>query len=366
LVNISPVQKHDPRIVILTPGPENETYFEHSYLSSYLGFILAQGDDLMVKDNFVFLKTISGLEKVDVILRRVDDIYCDPLELLEKSQLGVPGLLQAVRSGNVSIANPLGSSILENPGLMPFLGGISKYFLGEELIMPSIASWWCGQPKELSYVLENLETLVVKRIYRAPKGHTAKDGSSLSASELDDLRAAIKAHPHLYVGQEKIGIASTPSLINGIIEPHKAIFRSFAVCNHEGYNIMTGGLTRTSADKDNFIISNQLGGISKDTWIISPETGNNFSARKEKPVSTTGHSLVNAGIITSHTAENLFWVGRYAERVLGNARFQRTVMQFISEGDRMMADNEAITEQKLLEALTQCSFTYPGFAGKDG
>ncbi len=157
----------------------------------------------MVKDNFVFLKTISGLEKVDVILRRVDDIYCDPLELLDKSQLGVPGLLQAVRSGNVSIANPLGSSILENPGLMSFLGGISKYFLGEELIMPSIASWWCGQPKELSYVLENLETLVIKRIYRDPKGHTAKDGSALSAGELSGLRAAIKAHPHLYVGRKK-------------------------------------------------------------------------------------------------------------------------------------------------------------------
>src|SRR5664279_342453 len=107
----------------------------------------------MVKDNFVFLKTISGLEKVDVILRRVDDIYCDPLELLDKSQLGVPGLLQAVRSGNVSIANPLGSSILENPGFMPFLGAISKYFLGEDLIMPSIASWWCGQPKELALSL---------------------------------------------------------------------------------------------------------------------------------------------------------------------------------------------------------------------
>ncbi len=130
---------------------------------------------------------------------------------------------------------------------------------------------------------------------------------------------------------------------------------------------MTGGLTRTSAEKGNFLISNQLGGISKDTWIISPETGNSFNIRKEKTIAATAApSSVNAGVITSHIAENLFWVGRYAERVLGNARFQRTVIQFISEGDRMMADNDGITERKLLEALTQCSFTYPGFTGKDG
>ncbi len=147
LNEIAPQKNLNPRIVILTPGSKNETYFEHSYLSSYLGFTLVQGNDLIVKDNFVWLKTMGGLERVDVILRRVDDIYCDPLELKSDSQLGIPGLLQSVRSGNVSIANPLGSSILENPGLMPFLQQISKYFLSEDLILPTIASWWCGQPR---------------------------------------------------------------------------------------------------------------------------------------------------------------------------------------------------------------------------
>ncbi len=364
LVEISPVQNQEPRIVILTPGPGNETYFEHSYLSSYLGFTLAQGDDLMVKDNHVFLKTIQGLEKVDVILRRVDDIYCDPLELLEKSQLGVAGLLQVVRSGNVAIANPLGSSILENPGLMPFLQNIAKYFLGEDMIMPTIGSWWCGQPAELSYVLDNLSTLVIKRIYRDSNGHTTRDGSALSARELEELKAQIKAHPHHYVGQEKVSISSAPAFINGKIEPCKALFRSFAVAAGGEYKVMTGGLTRTSAERGNFIISNQLGGISKDTWIISAEE-TNYTTRKEMvPVATHTRS-VQTGIITSHTAENLFWVGRYADRVLGNARFQRTVMQFISEGDRRMADNEGITEQALLQALTQCTFTFPGFVGKE-
>jgi uncharacterized circularly permuted ATP-grasp superfamily protein/uncharacterized alpha-E superfamily protein len=365
LIDLAPTQKNDPRIVILTPGPQNETYFEHSYLSSYLGLTLACGDDLMVKDTHVFLKTIGGLEKVDVILRRVDDIYCDPLELLENSQLGVPGLLQAVRSGNVRIANPLGSSILENPGLKPFLPGIAKYFLGEELIMPTIASWWCGQPKELSYVLENMKTLVIKRIYRDSHGYTTRDGSALSAAQLDTLKAEIKAHPYLYVGQEKVNISSTPSLINGKIEPCKALFRTFAVSNNDGYLFMTGGLTRTSPAKGNFIISNQLGGISKDTWIISPEVGSSFSIRHPVPQSVSGKSAAS-NVITSHTAENLYWVGRYAERVLSNARLQRTVSQFIMEGDRMMADNEGLTQFCLLLTVTQCTHSEPGFIGEEG
>jgi len=365
LIDLAPSQKNDPRIVILTPGPQNETYFEHSYLSSYLGLTLACGDDLMVKDTHVFLKTIGGLEKVDVSLRRVDDIYCDPLELLDNSQLGVPGLMQAIRSGNVKIANPLGSSILENPGLKPFLPGIAKYFLGEELIMPTIASWWCGQPKELSYVLDHMDSLVIKRIYRDSHGYTTRDGSALSSGELTTLKAEIKAHPYLYVGQEKVNISSTPSLIDGKIEPCKALFRTFAVSNNDGYLFMTGGLTRTSPAKGNFIISNQLGGMSKDTWIISPESASAFSVRHPVPQSVAGKSAAS-NVITSHTAENLYWVGRYAERVLSNARLQRTVSQFIMEGDRMMADSDGITQFCLLLTVTQCTHTEPGFIGEEG
>ncbi len=144
LTNMAPNFSGNPRIVILTPGPENETYFEHSYLAAYLGLTLVQGNDLMVKDNKVWLKTIEGLEKIDVILRRLDDSYCDPLELKSDSLLGVPGLVQAIRKGNVAIANPLGSSIVENAGLVPFLPALAKHFFGNELIMPSIATWWCG------------------------------------------------------------------------------------------------------------------------------------------------------------------------------------------------------------------------------
>ena len=360
LSEISPGQKQNPRIVILTPGPSNETYFEHSYLSSYLGFTLVQGDDLMVKDSFVWLKTLGGLEKVDIIIRRVDDVYCDPLELKEDSQLGVPGLLQAVRAGNVSIANPLGCSILENPGMVPFLQNISKYFFNKELIMPTIASWWCGQPREMNYVLDHIKELVVKRIYRESTGSTTVDVSSLTSQQISELKIQIKAQPYLYVAQEKINFSSTPSLVNGNIEPRNAVFRSFAVSQNDSYIIMSGGLTRSSAKLGEFVISNQAGGISKDTWIISPEPGRTLNLRKELAMARTELTL---GVLPSRTAENLFWVGRYAERVLGNARFLRTAMQTVAEGNKLLNDNDIQTEHILLKAVTHYTFTYPGFVG---
>lgn len=362
LQNLAPKKIQNPRIVILTPGPSNETYFEHSYLSSYLGYTLVQGEDLMVKDNFVWLKTIGGLEKVDVIIRRVDDVYCDPLELREDSRLGVSGLLQAVRSGNVTIANPLGSSILENPGLMGFLPRLARRLLGEELILPTIASWWCGQTKELQYVLDNLEKLVIKKIYRESRISTSVNTATLSKEKLAELRQAIIAQPYMYVGQEKIAFSSTPSLINGNIEPRNVLFRSFLVSNEDTYTCMTGGLGRTSAEPGNFVISNQLGGISKDTWIISPEPGYTMSSNKD--VLKT-KSPAFSGVLPSHTAENLFWVGRYAERVLGNARFQRTVMQFVTEGNRLQFENDIKTEHQLLKTLTEYTCTYPGFTGDE-
>src|SRR5664279_297266 len=362
LNEIAPHGNLNPRIVILTPGSKNETYFEHSYLSSYLGFTLVQGNDLIVKDNFVWLKTMGGLERVDVILRRVDDIYCDPLELKSDSQLGIPGLLQCVRSGNVSLANPLGCSILENPGLMPFLQQISQYFLHEDLILPTIATWWCGQPRELQYVLDNLKTLVIKKIHRSATGSSSIDGASLSASQLEACKQQIRLNPALYVGQEKVEISLSPSLIEGRIVPQKVLFRSFLVSNQDAYVAMAGGLVRSSADAENFIISSQSGGFSKDAWIISPEPGRVVAVLKETPeeVAETYHDM-----LPSHAAENLFWVGRYTERILGNARFLRTVIQFLAEGNKLITDINRQTERSLLEAFTKYSYTLPGFTGED-
>ncbi len=357
LLDIAPTKKQDTRVVILTPGSSNETYFEHSYLSSYLGFTLVQGNDLMVKDNFVWLKTIGGLEKVDVILRRVDDVFCDPLELREDSQLGVPGLLQAVRSGNVTIANPLGAGILENPGFMPFLHSVAKYFLNEDLVLSNIASWWCGQKKERDYVLDNLSSLVIKRIYKGQESGNAVDGAALNKAEIETLKQKIKSHPYLYVGQEKVDIAHTPSLVNDNIESGTALFRSFLVGNDHAYTTMPGGLTRTAQKENKFVVSNQMGSVSKDTWVIAPEPENIDSFKSSKVDTFTANEK---RYITSRTAENLFWVGRNAERVLGNARFIRNVLQSSMEGNRHH-QNELEAERYLLEAVTHYTATYPGF-----
>ena len=362
LNEIAPHGNLNPRIVILTPGSKNETYFEHSYLSSYLGFTLVQGNDLIVKDNYVWLKTMGGLERVDVILRRVDDIYCDPLELRSDSQLGIPGLLQCVRCGNVSLANPLGCSILENPGFMPFLQQISRYFLNADLILPTIATWWCGQQRELQYVLDNLHSLVIKKIHRNPTGSSSIDGSSLSSKELQSCKNLIRGNPSLYVGQEKVEISLSPSLIDGKIVPQKVLFRSFLVNNQDEYVAMAGGLVRSSSDAGNFLISSQSGGFSKDAWILSPEPGRVVTALQETPESMAEsyHDM-----LPSHAAENLFWVGRYTERILGNARFMRTVMQFLAEGNKLITENNRQTERNLLEAFTRYSYTLPGFTGAD-
>ncbi len=361
LTNIAPRNSDNPRVVVLTPGPDNETYFEHSYLAAYLGLTLVQGNDLMVKDNFVWLKTIDGLEKVDVILRRLDDVYCDPLELKSDSLLGIPGLVQVVRKGNVAIANPLGSSIVESAGLVPFLPAVAKHFLGTDLIIPTIATWWCGQPKEMNYVISNLKTLVVRKIFRNIAGtRSAIDGASLSIAQAAELVQQIKANPYLYVGQEKINFSSTPSWLDGKIVAGHSLFRSFLVSHNNSYIAMPGGLTRTNTGANSFIISNQTGGISKDTWVLSSDD------EQEQPVSLqlNSESLQHKTLkrsLPSHTAENLFWVGRYTERVIYNARLQRTVMQKLLQSNKTFVTDDESSEAVLLQTVTQCTYTFPGF-----
>jgi uncharacterized circularly permuted ATP-grasp superfamily protein/uncharacterized alpha-E superfamily protein len=361
LNSIAPHKDETPRIVILTPGPDNETYFEHSYLSGYLGTTLVQGNDLMVKDNFVWLKTIEGLEKVDVILRRMDDVYCDPLELKSDSLLGIPGLLQVVRKGNVAIANPLGSSVIENTGLVPFLHLAARHLLKEELIIPSIATWWCGQPKEMQYVIDNLPKLVVRRIFRKTAGiRSTIDGGSLSKEKAAELIREIKANPHLYTGQEKVNLSSTPSWVDGKIETGHSLIRSYLVKKEDSFVAMPGGLTRSTNAKDSFVISNQTGGVSKDTWVIS--SGEDHVQPVKLQLQSSGtYNLLQKDSLPSHTAENLFWAGRYTERLINNARLLRTVMQFVIQNQPPQLAATGITKKLLLEALTHCTYSYPGF-----
>jgi uncharacterized circularly permuted ATP-grasp superfamily protein/uncharacterized alpha-E superfamily protein len=362
LANLAPHNKETPRIVILTPGSLNETYFEHAYLAAYHGFTLVQGDDLTVRDGAVWLKSLEGLQAVDVILRRVDDSFCDPLELNSHSRLGVAGLLEAVRRGNVAIANPLGSSVLENPGLLAFLPRLCRYFLDEELQLPSLATWWCGQARERDFVLHNIDRLVIKPINRS-QGDYAIFGGALSATEKDSLRAQIIAKPHAYIGQEQAIFSTLPTLIDQHITPRNAVLRSFAVANGDGYTVMPGGLTRVATQKSAFSVSNQAGGISKDTWVLAAEP--------DKPDSVWVAPIRPMALfaapepLTSRAADNLFWVGRHLERTEAATRLLRIILVKLQETPdyKLPVDAECLTI--LLQALTQVTGTYPGFIKAD-
>jgi uncharacterized circularly permuted ATP-grasp superfamily protein/uncharacterized alpha-E superfamily protein len=355
LIEIAPLGKEQPRIVLLTPGPRNETYFEHAFLASYLGITLVQGEDLIMRDSFVWIKTVEGLEKVDVILRRVDDSYCDPLELREDSQLGIPGLLQAVRKGNVTVANPLGSSILENTGLMAFLHGAFRHFLNEDPIIPMIATWWCGQKKELDYVLDHIDTLVIKDIVRV-SGFKTVMGSHLSKSQKEELIRKIKFEPFRYVGQEEVEFSTSPVFTKEKLEPRFTVLRSYLVANKGGYEMMRGGLTRCSPERGSFLVSNQDGGISKDTWV---------EATYIKPTASMPIHLApdmkRKAVLPSRAAENLFWVGRYTQRVIRTSRFIRIVLRNLTQKNYIYGNNDSESLKVLLRTATHVTDTYPGF-----
>ncbi|WP_420154579.1 circularly permuted type 2 ATP-grasp protein, partial [Siphonobacter sp.] len=303
-------------VVYLTAGPNNETYFEQAYLASYLGFTLVQGNDLTVKNGYVWVKSIEGLQRVDIIIRRVDDEWCDPLELRGGSKLGVAGLLQVIRNGHVMVINPPGSSILENTALNSFLPSVSRYFLKEDLLLPSVATWWCGQAKERQYVLENLHRLIIKKANRKQVFRSVY-GRQLTFDQLQELRTQILQHPSEYVAQEEISFSTTPAFVNDRIEPRYAAIRAFLTATPAGYQVMQGGLTRSSPVKDKFTFSNQYGGIAKDTWIVSDET-EVIPDRIRLPRQLFQKSQTS---LPSRSAENLFWAARYGERTMAATTF---------------------------------------------
>jgi len=227
----------NPRVVLLTPGPYNETYFEQAWLARYLGYMLVEGQDLTVRDDRVFLKTLSGLEPVDVLLRRVDDDFCDPLELRNDSMLGVPGLLEALRAGNVALANGLGSGLLQSPAFLGFLPGLCRHLFNEDLKLPSAATWWCGQERARQYVLEHLEELFVKPAFRS-RSRTVERGLELSEAEREALKRAIQFQPQLFVGQARLQFSDAPSWGKGGLKPRPVSLRVYLVASEGGYKVM--------------------------------------------------------------------------------------------------------------------------------
>ncbi len=361
MVDAAPRSKENPTIVILTPGSHNETYFEHAYLASFLGYPLVQGNDLVVRDGFVWMKSLQGLKLVDVILRRVDDAFTDPLELREDSHLGVAGLLDVVRRKNVSVINPVGSGVVENPGLIPFMPAIAKYFLNDALILPQIASWWCGQEKEKNYVLQNLAQLVVKRIDRTNR-ESIYFCEFLNAKELDALKKVIEERPYRFVAQERIHFSTAPNLSGDVLEPRNVVARSFCIAAKGDYTVMPGGLVRVAPDRETIQVSNQRGGTSKDFWILEDAPVKEDTNRHWHTKSSIAISGLND--LPSLTAENLYWAGRYVGRTLVNARFIRMVMRQMAMVQNRNENPDSEKLKVLFKAVTHLTGTYPGFTEK--
>ncbi len=312
-----------PQVVLLTPGPYNETYFEHAYLARYLGYPLVEGQDLTVRGDCVYLKTLTGLRRVHAILRRLDDVYCDPLELRGDSALGIPGLLQAVRSGKVLVANALGSGLLQSAALPGFLPGACEKLLGEPLRMPSVGTWWCGEQAAMDFVIKHLDRLVIKGAFPSQRLEPIF-GSELKGAQREEMIERLHARPHAYVAQELVRFSQAPAWSaphERRLLPRGVALRVYVAATPQGYKVMPGGLTRVTSAINARFISMQRGGSSKDTWVLSDEPVSTFSLIKPLIGKT---DLVRSGSnLSSRVVENLFWFGRYTERCEDMARLLR-------------------------------------------
>lgn len=346
LLRWAPKGDGPPLIALLTPGPYNETYFEHALLARYLGFALVEGTDLTVRDGRVWMKTVEGLKRVHAILRRQDDDYCDPLELRSDSALGVAGLTDCARRGTVLVANALGSGVLESGALLGYLPKLSEELLGEPLRLPSVATWWLGEPAAFDDAWKRLDHILIKPLERSAK-EPALFGADLSADERVLLRARVAARPQRYVAQEWVHVSQAPVLERGSspqqgdhLSARTVGLRVFAVATPQGYRVMPGGLTRVANDRNSRVIAMQRGGGSKDTWVLSDGPVNaSFSLLSS---TVTPQDLVTSrGNVPSRTAENLFWFGRYGERCDTSARLLRVAIATVLGATDANADGRS-------------------------
>lgn len=359
LVRNSPNQ--EPVVVLLTPGPENETYFEHVYLAGYLGYTLAQATDLTVRNNRVFIKTVEGHQQVDVIFRRTDDLFLDPLELKGDSLLGVPGLIEAVRSGNVSVVNPLGAAVLENRSLMAYFPALCKFYFGEELLLPNTETYYLGDQQHRAEVLRDLNRFVVKP--NARTGNTRHIyPARLDRAGLEDLQKRIAAQGENYIAQEIVPGSSIPVLdANNRMVAGKCVIRTFQVATESGYQVMPGGLARVSTRTDELVVTNQSGAGSKDIWILASEPQKDVSLLRQN-VAETRISRKSSGGVPSRIADNIFWMARYAERAENLSRLLKNVIARITQIEDSAGTDDIA---KLLKMVTHVTAEYPGFLGDD-
>src|SRR4051812_16765221 len=353
--------RDEPRIGLLTPGNFNETYFEHATLARYLGFMLVEGDDLAVSGDRIHIRTVAGLKRLDVLLRRVDSNFLDPLELDASSQLGVPGLIDVVRKAGVVVANMPGSGVLEARALLGFLSNLAQRLLGEELKMPHIATWWCGQKAAREEVLSRLDEFAIEGAYgRTVPGFPGSGpvlAGELSASERDRLRNAISERGIDFAGQELVRLSTTPVWEDGRIAPRPFVLRVFAAATAGGWTIMPGGFCRIAEQPDARAVSMGDGARAADVWVVSDKA---VQASTLLPAVDTVRIRRIAGVLPSRAADNLFWLGRYLERAEATLRLIRVLGSSLRDSAKGESGRGSHTEriQRLLVtwgAATQTS-----------
>lgn len=348
--------EEEPLAVILTPGPYNETYFEHAYLARQLGVPLVEGSDLTVRGDTVFLKTLGGLRRVHSILRRLDDDYCDPLELRSDSALGVPGLLGALRARRVMVANALGTGVLESAAWLGFLPPIAERLIGEQLLLPEVATWWLGEKPALEYVLANLDRLVIKPAYPNQR-FEPMFGREFQGAEREALIARLRNRPYAYVAQEHVRLSQAPvwkSAASSELVTRALTIRVYAVNTPDGVRVLPGGLARIAGESAD-VVSTQRGGGAKDVWVIA-DGAHDTADSGATQLREWAHARQD--YIPARLVENLYWLGRYAVRCENTVRLllrtlaARSDARVFPHARRICDALEAITEDgDVLEAL---------------
>lgn len=317
---------------ILTPGPLTDTYYEQAYIARYLGLTLLEGDDLTVENGRLHVRTVEGLTPVDVLWRRMDGIWADPLELREDSQLGTPGLISAVRQGNVSMVNALGVGVLETQALMAFLPKIAQILTGKDLLIPNVATWWCGQEAELAHVRANADRMMIGPALatRMPFETTAPHSVAgrMRGADGADLHAWLTENAGDLVGKELATLSTTPVYENGALVPRPMTLRVFLARTPEGWQVMPGGFARIGASSDTTAVSMRQGGAVADVWVVSDAP---VEAVTMLDTPTAAFLRPKAGPLPSRAADNLFWLGRYVERTEGLLRLVRAYHSRLDE-----------------------------------
>ncbi|MEO7222922.1 MAG: circularly permuted type 2 ATP-grasp protein [Devosia sp.] len=325
-------RKNDGRVGILTPGQHNETYFEHAYIARYLGFMLLEGEDLVVDDGEVMVRTVSGLKPVSVLWRRMDASFTDPLELRVDSQIGTPGMVEALRQGSISMVNAIGSGILETRAIAAFMPKLSQALLGQPLELPTIATWWCGQEKERKHVIDNFDRMMIGPAFSTTlpiedREHTML-GSTLEVNPREALKRRLASDGGQFVGQEPVTLSTAPVYVDGKLEPRPITLRVYAARTAKGWTIMPGGFARVGSTLDTAAIAMQRGGQAADVWVVSSKPVERISLLPQE-----GEKLVrnSAGSLPSRAADNLIWLGRYAERCEATVRILRAYNARLAE-----------------------------------